>query len=45
MIYEVVESIDPRDRPGAPVQEHRLGVFGDEQQAIAKARATAEAAD
>lgn len=43
MIYEVVESIDPRDRPGAPVQERQLGVFEDENEAIEVGRAARDA--
>lgn len=43
MIYEVVESIDPKDRPGAPIQEQQLGVFEDEDQAIEVARAARDA--
>ena len=43
MIYEVVESIDLRDRPGAPIQEQQLGVFEDEQEAISIGRAAREA--
>ena len=43
MVFEVVESIDPRDRPGAPVQERELGVFEDENEAIEVGRGARDA--
>jgi hypothetical protein len=39
MVYEVVESIDLRDRPGAPIEERVTGPFEREDEAIAAARA------
>jgi hypothetical protein len=43
MSYEAVESIDPRDHPGAPVAETILGTYELEDDAIAVARAAREA--
>lgn len=42
MAFESVENIDPRDRPGAPVEEIVLGTFDNEQDAIAVARLARE---
>ena len=39
MSYEAVENIDPRDRPGAPVEESLLGTFDTEDDAIEAGRA------
>jgi len=38
MAYEAVENIDPRDRPGAAVEERMLGTFASEDEAIEVAR-------
>ncbi|HEY5686561.1 MAG TPA: hypothetical protein VIY70_14415 [Acidimicrobiia bacterium] len=38
MGYEVVESVDLRDRPGAPIEERVTGSFRSEDDAIATAR-------
>lgn len=39
MPYEAVENVDPRDRPGAAVEERLLGTFPTEDEAIEIARA------
>ena len=42
MAFEAVENIDPRERPGAPVEETVLGTFEVEDDAIEVARAARE---
>jgi hypothetical protein len=42
MSFEAVESIDPRDHPGAPVSETVLGTYESEDEAIAAAREARE---
>jgi hypothetical protein len=37
-VFEAVEFIELRDRPGAPVQENALGTFADEPSALTAAR-------
>lgn len=37
-MFEAVQNIDSRDRPGAPVEETNLGVFESESQAVEVAR-------
>jgi hypothetical protein len=43
MPFEVVEQIDPRDRPGAPIEENILGTFDMEDDAITVGRAARDA--
>ncbi len=43
MPFEVVEQIDPRDRPGSPIEERILGTYDVEDDAIARARTAREA--
>ena len=38
-MFEAVQSIDSRERPGSPIQETHLGVFEEEPDAIDAARA------
>lgn len=42
MSFEAVENIDPRDRPGAPVEERLLGTYESEDDAIEIARGARE---
>lgn len=39
IVFEAVQSIDSRDRPGAPIEETNLGVFDSEPDAVEAARA------
>jgi hypothetical protein len=38
-VFEAVQSIDSRDRPGSPIEETNLGAFESESQAVEVARA------
>lgn len=38
-MYEAVQSVDSRERPGSPIQETNLGTFEVESEAIEAARA------
>lgn len=37
-LFEAIQSIDSRDRPGSPIEETNLGVFDNEHDAIEAAR-------
>jgi hypothetical protein len=37
-VFEAVQSIDSRDRPGSPIKETHLGVFDTESEAVDAAR-------
>lgn len=42
-MYEAVQNIEYRDRPGAPPEESILGVFDDEEDAIEAGRSARQA--
>jgi hypothetical protein len=37
-LFEAVEFVDLKDRPGAPVKQNALGTFSDEEMAVEAAR-------